>query len=160
MSISINAINLLVGTESGLIHIYDTLSHQLIRTITNHKGQPIIRLKSIIKPNDLTGHIRIGETSGSREDIPIRPVMPFQRVRDPKARENHEVMVLLPPRNLVRTPIFPSTFPHENNSLSFFFIFFYGIGPDTYTRRNFRGDVIRTRFHHARRRRKSIYGHR
>jgi pre-rRNA-processing protein IPI3 len=98
---SMNANQLLVGLETGLVHIYDVHSHQLLRSVTNHKGQPMAMVGTMIKPADLMGHIEIGETSGSREDVPIRAVQPFQRIRDPKAREAHEVYVLLPPTNIV-----------------------------------------------------------
>jgi len=101
MSMTINSNNLLVGLESGLVNVYDVTSHQLLRTITTHKGQPMVMVGSIIKPFDLMGHIEIGETSASREDVPIRSVMPFQRIRDPRAREAHEVSILLPPFNTV-----------------------------------------------------------
>jgi len=101
MSLSMNANHLLIGLETGLVHIYDVSSHQLLRTITNHKGQPIIKVGTIIKPSDLMGHVEFGETSVLKEDVPIRPLLPFQRVRDPRAREAHEVSVLLPQANIV-----------------------------------------------------------
>jgi len=101
MSMTINSNNLLLGLESGLVNVYDVTSHQLLRSITTHKGQPIVMVGSMIKPFDLMGHIEIGETSTSREDLPIRSILPFQRIRDPRAREAHDVSILLPPSNTV-----------------------------------------------------------
>jgi pre-rRNA-processing protein IPI3 len=118
---TINSNNLVVGLESGLVNIYDVTSHQLLRSINTHKGQPMAMVGSMIKPFDLMGHIEIGETSGSREDVPIRAILPFQRIRDPRAREAHEVSVLLPPTNIVGFRILSSldvSIPHHMLSIA------------------------------------------
>lgn len=57
----------------------------------------------MFKPRDLMGHASLGlgdSSSGvaaSRDGIPIRPIASFQRTRDPKTREAHEVPLLPPP---------------------------------------------------------------
>ncbi|KAF8920803.1 WD40-repeat-containing domain protein [Mucidula mucida] len=102
LSISLTSSLLLVGTSSGSINIYDIASHQLLRTITAHKGFSITHLQTMLKPPDLVGHISLslslGASSDARDVIPVKPVLPFQRMRDPKTREMHEVSVLLPAR--------------------------------------------------------------
>ncbi|KAF8826868.1 hypothetical protein HHX47_DHR5000519 [Lentinula edodes] len=99
MSLSLTS-NLLVGTSSGLIHIYDTPTHQLLRTISTHKGLSISYLATILKPIDLTGHVSFNFNSSvtTIDTIPVKPIMPFQRMRDAKAREIHEVSMMLPTR--------------------------------------------------------------
>ncbi|KAF8202202.1 WD40-repeat-containing domain protein [Pholiota molesta] len=98
--ISLTSTILLVGTTDGLIHLYDIPSHQQLRTISTHKGMSIAHLQTMIKPPDLIGHIsldfRPGGSSDSKDIIPVKPVMPFQRTRDPKAREAHEITIMLP----------------------------------------------------------------
>ncbi|KZT43257.1 WD40 repeat-like protein [Sistotremastrum suecicum HHB10207 ss-3] len=96
ISISLTAQVLFVGTENGLIHIYDIFSKQLLRSISNHKGQPITRVASMMKPPDLMGHINLEEGILSRDPLPLKPVLHFQRMRDPKARERHTVSIMLP----------------------------------------------------------------
>lgn len=97
---SLTSAILLVGTSEGLIHIYDVPSHQLLRTISNHKGMSIAHLQTMVKPPDLIGHIALEFRSGSSNDpkdtIPVKPVMPFQRMRDPKTRDAHEITTMLP----------------------------------------------------------------
>ncbi|KAF9258929.1 WD40 repeat-like protein [Marasmius fiardii PR-910] len=92
--------SLLVGTSSGLIHIYDIPTHQLMRTITTHKGFSITYLSTMLKPVDLIGHISLNmDVSGSADAnnvVPVHPVVAFQRIRDVKTRELHEVSMLLP----------------------------------------------------------------
>ncbi|KAL0064415.1 Pre-rRNA-processing protein ipi3 [Marasmius tenuissimus] len=99
------ASSLLVGTSSGLIHIYDIPSHQLMRTITTHKGFSITYLSTLLKPVDLIGHIsltlNVGSSADSRDAIPVHPVVPFQRIRDMKTRELHEVSMILPTQDHV-----------------------------------------------------------
>jgi pre-rRNA-processing protein IPI3 len=57
----------------------------------------------MLKPIDLQGHAVIGDGGAStKESIPLRPIIPFQRMRDAKAREAHEVMVMIPPWLKVR----------------------------------------------------------
>ncbi|KAJ3989654.1 WD40-repeat-containing domain protein [Lentinula detonsa] len=99
LSLSLTS-NLIVGTSSGLIHIYDTPTHQLLRTISTHKGLSISYLATLLKPIDLTGHVSFNFNSSvtTVDTIPVKPVVPFQRMRDAKAREIHEVSMMLPPQ--------------------------------------------------------------
>ncbi|KAI0766912.1 WD40 repeat-like protein [Trametes elegans] len=100
MTISLSGSMLLAGTASGLIHIYDIASHQSLRTVSSHKGMSITHLSTMLRPPDLIGHVTLSLSAGSagdtRENIPVRPVVAFQRIRDAKAREAHEVSLLLP----------------------------------------------------------------
>ncbi|KIY69224.1 WD40 repeat-like protein [Cylindrobasidium torrendii FP15055 ss-10] len=111
MAFSLTAALLLVGTAAGLINIYDVASHQLIRSITSHKGFAITHLATMLRPPDLVGHVTLtlslGSTSEARDVIPVKPVQPFQRMRDPGTRERHEVSMLLPSRG--------SHFEHEED---------------------------------------------
>jgi len=107
--ISLTSTILLVGTSDGLIHLYDIPSHQMLRTISSHKGMSIAHLETMIKPPDLIGHIsldyRVGTSADSKDLIPIKPIVPFQRIRDAKSREGHEVTTVLPTHNAVyKTP--------------------------------------------------------
>ncbi|KAG9125795.1 Pre-rRNA-processing protein ipi3 [Ceratobasidium sp. 392] len=86
--------------SSGAILVYDIESLQLLRTIATHKdkGLSVIYLQCMLKPVDLQGHATInGGGASVKEPIPLRPVVPFQRMRDPKAREAHEPMVMILP---------------------------------------------------------------
>ncbi|KAF5362425.1 hypothetical protein D9756_002430 [Leucocoprinus leucothites] len=98
MAISLTSTFLLVGTSSGMIHLYDLTSHQLLRTISTHKGFSISYLTSILKPPDLIGHIsldlKVGSLSDAKDALPAKPVQPFQRMKDAKTREAHEVYML------------------------------------------------------------------
>jgi pre-rRNA-processing protein IPI3 len=89
-----------VGTATGLIHIYDIASHQLLRTISAHKGMSISHLTTMLKPPDLVGHIslslNLGSSADAKDIIPMRPIVPFHRMKDSKAREAHEVAMMLP----------------------------------------------------------------
>lgn len=100
ITISLTSSLLLVGTATGLIHIYDITSHQLLRTISTHKGMSISHLATMLKPPDLVGHIslslNIGSSADAKDIIPMRPVAPFHRMKDSKAREAHEVAMILP----------------------------------------------------------------
>ncbi|KAG6910225.1 hypothetical protein DXG01_012360 [Tephrocybe rancida] len=102
LCISLTSSHLLIGTETGLIHIYDIPSHQLLRTITSHKGVGITHLATMLKPPDLIGHISlnlsVGTVADAKDIIPVKHVSPFQRMRDPKTREAHDVGLLLPPQ--------------------------------------------------------------
>ncbi|KAF8909331.1 WD40-repeat-containing domain protein [Gymnopilus junonius] len=102
--ISLTSTILLVGTSEGLVHLYDVPSHQLLRTISSHKGLLIAHLETMIKPPDLIGHtdleFRAGSTSDVKDFIPLKPVTPFQRMRDLKARDAHEISALLPIRKI------------------------------------------------------------
>ncbi|KAJ3571922.1 hypothetical protein NP233_g3442 [Leucocoprinus birnbaumii] len=99
MAISFTSTFLLVGTMSGMIHLYDLPSHQLIRTISAHKGFSITYLSSLLKPPDLIGHLsldlKVGSLSDAKDALPARSVQPFQRMKDAKSREAHEVHMLL-----------------------------------------------------------------
>jgi len=92
--------NLLVGTQTGLIHIYDTTSLQLVRTIQTTQSpnpSPVTYIRSIPKPVDLVGHVELS-LQGQEDAIPpVRPVMPFGRTRDLKGK-GREVSLLLPLR--------------------------------------------------------------
>lgn len=96
---------LLVGTAAGLIHLYDIASHQLLRSISAHKGMSITFLATMLKPPDLVGHIslslNVSSSADAKDVVPVRPVAPFQRMKDPRAREAHEVTMMLPIQNEV-----------------------------------------------------------
>ncbi|OSD03072.1 WD40 repeat-like protein [Trametes coccinea BRFM310] len=100
MAISLTGAMLLAGTTSGLIHVYDIASHQQLRTLSSHKGMAITHLSTMLRPPDLVGHVSLtlstGAAGDARDNIPVRPVTPFQRIRDAKARETHEVSLILP----------------------------------------------------------------
>lgn len=100
MTFSLTGSSIFVGTEGGLVHLYDVASHQLLRTITSHKGGTITFLRSILKPIDLIGHINlslhVNGTTDAKDVIPVRPIQPFQRIKDAKLRDAHEVTIMLP----------------------------------------------------------------
>lgn len=106
MAISLTSTYLLVGTSNGAIHLYDLPSHQLLRTISAHKGFSISYLTTLLKPPDLIGHIsldlKVGSMSDAKDALPAKPVQPFQRMEDPKTREAHEINMLLHPKHNVR----------------------------------------------------------
>jgi len=58
------------------------------------------------KPPDLIGHIslslNLGSFSDAKDVIPVQPVASFHRMKDAKARDGHEVMMMLPVQ--VETP--------------------------------------------------------
>jgi pre-rRNA-processing protein IPI3 len=66
----------------------------------------------MMKPPDLSGHVsidfKVGASADLKDTIPVKPVVPFQRTRDTKAREAHEVLVLLKNKTAVRGPLSPS----------------------------------------------------
>ena len=69
----------------------------------------------MIKPPDLIGHISLDlgvETADTKDIIPVKPVVPFQRMRDAKARDAHEVTMMLPSHNTVRSFLFPFQWHH------------------------------------------------
>ncbi|OJA17520.1 hypothetical protein AZE42_08242 [Rhizopogon vesiculosus] len=80
--------------------LYDIASHHLVRTISTHKGMSISHLATMLKPPDLIGHINLslnlGSFSDAKDVISVRPVVPFHRMKDAKARDVHEVMMMLP----------------------------------------------------------------
>jgi pre-rRNA-processing protein IPI3 len=60
----------------------------------------------MLKPPDLIGHISlslaVNSVADAKDVIPVKPVSPFQRTRDAKYREAHEVPMMLPAQNTVR----------------------------------------------------------
>ena len=85
------------------MHTYDIASHQQLRTLGAHKGLAITHLAALLRPPDLVGHISLTLAAGTdTREVPVRPVVPFQRMRDARARELHEVAMMLPPRPVVR----------------------------------------------------------
>lgn len=100
LTMSLTSSMLLAGTSTGLIHVYDVASHQLLRTLSTHKGMCITYLSTMLRPPDLVGHINLSLSAGgateNKESIPVRPVVPFQRIRDAKTREAHDVSLVLP----------------------------------------------------------------
>lgn len=102
---------LLAGTATAKIHIYDVPSHQLLRTISlgsaalpaNAPNFHVTCLHPMLRPADLVGHVALGSgVFGKAEsETVVRPVAVFQRVRDRKARERHEVGVILSGASLV-----------------------------------------------------------
>ncbi|KAF7370878.1 Pre-rRNA-processing protein IPI3 [Mycena sanguinolenta] len=97
ITISLTSTLLLAGTSTGIIHIYDIPSHQHLRSISTHKGFSITHLATMLKPPDLIGHVSLSINAGhSSESIPVRHVAPFQRMRDAKSREAHDIAMMLP----------------------------------------------------------------
>ncbi|KAF7323161.1 WD40 repeat-like protein [Mycena chlorophos] len=101
LAISLTCTLLLVGTSAGSIHVFDIPSHQLLRSISTHKGTSINHLATMLKPPDLVGHVSLSLQNGSPSDSgPILPrsLPPLQRMRDAKSREVHDITVMLPHR--------------------------------------------------------------
>ena len=109
LALSLTQSTLLAGTTTGEVHLYDIASHQLLRTISPVKdkaqGLAINHIECMLKPPDLIGHISLGLNVGGvttvKDVMPARPIAPFQRVRDNKAREMHEVPMILPSQDAV-----------------------------------------------------------
>jgi len=96
LCLSLTGAMLLAGTALGNVHVYDVPSHQLLRTINAHPGPglAVTHLTTLLKPPDLVGHVRLdGDKDGG---IPVRPIVPFQRMREERPREAHEVTMMLP----------------------------------------------------------------
>jgi pre-rRNA-processing protein IPI3 len=96
LCLSLTGAMLLAGTALGNVHVYDVPSHQLLRTINAHPGPglAVTHLTTLLKPPDLVGHVRLdGDKDGK---IPVRPIVPFQRMREARPREAHEVTMMLP----------------------------------------------------------------
>lgn len=103
LTISLTSSLLLVGTATGLIQTYDIASHQLLRTLAAHKGLAVTHLTTLLRPPDLVGHVSLTLAAGTEnKEMPVRPVTAFQRMRDAKARETHEVAMMLPVHDKVR----------------------------------------------------------
>ncbi|CCL99676.1 uncharacterized protein FIBRA_01697 [Fibroporia radiculosa] len=123
ITISLTSSLLLVGTETGLIQIYDIASHQLLRTVSTHKGLLITHLATMLRPPDLVGHATLSLTVGTEtKELPGRPVVPFQRIRDAKARDAHEVSIMLHSRDPADTEVFFSYPADELNHDHAFFV--------------------------------------
>ncbi|TDL24019.1 WD40 repeat-like protein [Rickenella mellea] len=113
ITISLTSSLLIAGTQSGLVQMFDIASHQLVRSISAHKGLRVHSVQCMLRPPDLVGHghVQAGFGAGVRgggkeEGMVTRPIVPFQRIKDVKTRENHEVLMLLPVRNdTVRDPL-------------------------------------------------------
>ncbi|KAH9002183.1 WD40 repeat-like protein [Lactarius deliciosus] len=96
LSFSLTGALLLAGTALGNVHVYDVPSHQLLRTINAHPGPglAVTHLTALLKPPDLVGHVQLG---GDKDGgIPVLPILPFQRMREARPREAHEVTMMLP----------------------------------------------------------------
>jgi pre-rRNA-processing protein IPI3 len=96
LSLSLTGALLLAGTALGNVHVYDVPSHQLLRTISAHPGSglAVTHLTALLKPPDLVGHVQLG---GDKDGgIPVLPIVPFQRMREARPREAHEVTMMLP----------------------------------------------------------------
>ena len=67
------------------------------------QGLAITHVKCMLKPPDLIGYISLGINIGgvmsTKDVMPTKLVAPFQRVRDSKAREAHEVPIMLTLQN-------------------------------------------------------------
>jgi pre-rRNA-processing protein IPI3 len=104
---------LLAGTSRGQVHVFDVSSHQLLRSFSPAGAaaaagagagatMAVTFLRAGLRPPDLVGHVSLdtgGATRGTPEIVP-RTVVPFQRTRDARAREKHEVWVVPPPTPL------------------------------------------------------------
>ncbi|GJJ06115.1 hypothetical protein Clacol_000304 [Clathrus columnatus] len=86
-------------TMSGQIHIYDVVSHQLLRSINVYKdkGLSVTCLSTLLRPIDLFGHVSLGESAASaKENDPVRPVAQFHKIKDAHARVVHDVPIMFP----------------------------------------------------------------
>ncbi|THH10360.1 hypothetical protein EW145_g1398 [Phellinidium pouzarii] len=107
LALSITQSMLLIGTAVGEVHLYDIASHQLLRTLSPVKdkaqGLAVTHIECMLKPPDLIGHINLdlqfGGMMSAKDAMPTKPVTPFQRVRDGKARDMHSVPMMLPTQN-------------------------------------------------------------
>ncbi|KAG8942725.1 Pre-rRNA-processing protein ipi3 [Tulasnella sp. 424] len=95
LAISFTGSTLLVGTATGVVQVYDIPSHQLIRSINVQQGFAVTHVCSFLKPLDLVGQMTIGGPS-TTDNIPVRPISSFHRIRDQASRDAHEVPVMLP----------------------------------------------------------------
>lgn len=104
LALSLTQSVLLVGTTDGEVHTYDIASHQLLRTISPVKdksqGLSVTHIECMLKPPDLIGHVsldlNVGGVTTSKDIMPTRPVAPFQKIRDERARDAHEAPMMLP----------------------------------------------------------------
>lgn len=66
---------------------------------------PITHLTAVLRPPDLVGHVSLSLGGGgahTKDLMPTRPIVPFQRVRDAKSLEAHEILTMLPHPDTVR----------------------------------------------------------
>lgn len=96
LALSLAGAMLLAGTALGNVHVYDVPSHQLLRSVNAHPGPglAVTHLATLLKPPDLIGHVRLDVDKDG--GIPVRPIVPFQRMREARPREAHEVTMMLP----------------------------------------------------------------
>ena len=83
------------------MHVYDVRSHQLLRTISVHKGARIAHLEALSKPPDLIGHVSLVRSAQS-EALQPRPIVALQRTRDAGARTRRDVSIVLGAQQKVR----------------------------------------------------------
>ncbi|TFK51715.1 WD40 repeat-like protein [Heliocybe sulcata] len=122
LCITLTCTLLLAGTASGIIHIFDIPSHQLLRTITTHKDMIITHLNTMMRPPDLVGHVSLQlapgagmGNAGQGEVTSLRSVVTFDRTRDPRKREAREVGIILPVQD--EAPyIHPGDYPDDDFS--------------------------------------------
>jgi pre-rRNA-processing protein IPI3 len=109
LGLSLTSSNLLIGTSTGKIMVFDVASHQLLRTFSPSSSASaaaaggaspfsVTHIHTCLRPGDLVGHVALSTTAGKERDwMPVtRHVAPFQRTRDLKAREAREVWMRLP----------------------------------------------------------------
>lgn len=94
LTLSLTGSVLLVGTNNGLIQLYDVPSHQLVRTINTRQGFPVTHLSTMIKPTDLVGQMNVTLGFATEATLPTRPIASFHRTRDLASRDAHEVQMM------------------------------------------------------------------
>jgi pre-rRNA-processing protein IPI3 len=120
LALSMTGTLLLAGTTRGQVHVFDVSSHQLLRTFAPAGAaaaaaggagptMAVTFLRAGLRPPDLIGHVSLGGAAGGTArgtlELAPRTVVPFQRTRDARTREKHEVWMALPPAPLsVRRP--------------------------------------------------------
>ncbi|OJA19487.1 hypothetical protein AZE42_09645 [Rhizopogon vesiculosus] len=73
---------LLVAIATGLIHLDNIASHQLLHTISSHNGMSISHLATMLKMPNVIGDISPSRGSPMQKDVmPVRPVVPFHRMK-------------------------------------------------------------------------------
>ncbi|OAX32441.1 hypothetical protein K503DRAFT_805226 [Rhizopogon vinicolor AM-OR11-026] len=81
-------------------HFYAIVSHQLLRTISAYDAMSISHLATMLELPDLIGHIslllNLGSSFNAKDVIPVRPVIPFHHMKDGKAKDVHEVIMISP----------------------------------------------------------------
>lgn len=117
LCLSLTGAMLLAGTALGNVHVYDVPSHQLLRTINAHPGPglAVTHLTTLLKPPDLVGHVRLDGVKDGR--ISVRPIVPFQRMREARPREAHEVTMMLPHAQKATTHDSVTAYPRREELL-------------------------------------------